>query len=158
VDVLNRTYDDQNCSIAGALELIGDRWTLLVIRDVGLGYRRFDKLLGHLGIASNVLSDRLDRLVEDGILERARYNERPPRFEYRLTHKGGELSTVLLALMQWGDRHVSEKPPRIACRRSDRSPISVRLVAKDGSIVRPKEIELIPGPGAGHSSDVRDAG
>jgi DNA-binding HxlR family transcriptional regulator len=146
--VLKRDYEGQNCSIARTLEVVGDRWTLLVVRDVALGRRRFDELLGSLGVASNVLTDRLGRLVDEGILERVRYNERPPRFEYHLTKKGRELGVALLALMQWGDRHLSEKPPRIARRRADRAPVSVRVVAKDGSIVRPEELELVPGPGA----------
>jgi DNA-binding HxlR family transcriptional regulator len=146
--MLKRDYEGQVCSIARTLELVGDRWTLLVIRDVVLGKHRFDQLLGSLGVASNVLTNRLNRLVAEGILERVRYRERPERFEYRLTPKGRELGVPLLALMQWGDRYVSDKPPRIARRRRDRSPISVRLVAGDGSIVAPGELELAPGPGA----------
>jgi DNA-binding HxlR family transcriptional regulator len=146
--VLKRDYEGQVCSIARTLEVVGDRWTLLVIRDVALGRRRFDQLLGGLGIASNVLTDRLNRLVAEGVLERVAYSERPERFEYRLTKKGGELSVALLALMQWGDRYLSEKPPRIARRRSDGSPVSVRLVAKDGSMVGPRDLEIVPGPGA----------
>jgi DNA-binding HxlR family transcriptional regulator len=145
--VLKRDYEGQVCSIARTLELVGDRWTLLVIRDVVLGLHRFDQLLASLGIASNVLTDRLNRLVDDGILDRVRYSERPERFEYRLTAKGRELGVPLLALMQWGDRHISDKPPRVALRRSDRSPISVRLIAGDGSIVTSDDLELAPGPG-----------
>jgi DNA-binding HxlR family transcriptional regulator len=146
--MLRRDYKGQVCSMARALEVVGDRWTLLVVRDVALGRNRFDQLLDSLGVASNVLADRLSRLVEEGILERVRYSERPERFEYRLTKKGAELRLVLLSLMQWGDRHLSEKPPRIARRRSDRSPVSVRLVAGDGSIVPPGDLEVVPGPGA----------
>ena len=145
--VLKREYEGQVCSIARTLELVGDRWTLLVIRDLVLGNRRFDQLLTSLGVASNVLTDRLSRLVAEGILERVRYSERPERFEYRLTEKGRELGLPLLALMQWGDRYLSEKPPRIARRRSDRSPIMVRLVAEDGSAVGAGDVELVPGPG-----------
>ena len=146
--MLKRDYEDQVCSIARALEVVGDRWTLLIIRDVVLGHSRFDEFLDSLGIASNVLTDRLNRLVDEGVLERVPYNERPERFEYRLTKKGRELGPVLIALMQWGDRHLSNEPPRIARRRSDRSPVSVRLVAKDGSVLAPGELELVPGPGA----------
>ena len=119
--MLKRAYEGQVCSIARSLELIGDRWTLLIVRDLMLGLSRFDELHESLGVASNVLTDRLNRLVDEGIVERVRYSERPERFEYRLTAKGRELGLVLLALMQWGDRHISEKPPRIARRRSDRS-------------------------------------
>jgi DNA-binding HxlR family transcriptional regulator len=145
--MLSRDYEGQVCSIARALEVVGDRWTLLVIRDVVLGHHRFDQLVESLGVASNVLTDRLTRLVDEGILERVRYSERPARFEYHLTPKGRELGLCLLSLMQWGDRYVSNKPPRIARRRSDRSPVSVRLVAGDGSIVSSGDLELVPGPG-----------
>ena len=150
--MLKRDYEGQNCSIARALEVVGDRWTLLVIRDIGLGHHRFDELLGSLGVASNVLTDRLNRLVAEGVLDRVRYSERPERFEYHLTKKGRELGLALLALMQWGDHYLSEKPPRIARRRSDQSPVTVRLVAKDGSPVAPGDLELLPGPGLSNSS------
>jgi DNA-binding HxlR family transcriptional regulator len=129
--VLKREYERQVCSIALALELVGDRWTLLVVRDVALGHHRFDELLESLGIASNVLTDRLNRLVDADVLNRVRYSQRPERFEYQLTAKGMELGVALLALMHWGDRHLSDKPPLVARRRSDRSALSVRIVAKD---------------------------
>jgi DNA-binding HxlR family transcriptional regulator len=145
--MLKREYEGQICSIARALELVGDRWTLLIIRDLALGLTRFDQFLESLGVASNVLTDRLNRLVDEGVLERVRYSERPERFEYHLTTKGRELGVALLALMQWGDRYLSEKPPRIARRRSDRSPVSVRVVAKDGAVVAADDLELVPGPG-----------
>ena len=147
VAMLKREYEGQVCSIARALELVGDRWTLLVVRDLVLGLSRYDELLNSLGIASNVLADRLNRLVAEEIVERVRYSERPERFEYRLTTKGRELGVALLALMQWGDRYLSDKPPRIARRRSDRAPASVRVVARDGLVVAPDDLELVPGPG-----------
>jgi DNA-binding HxlR family transcriptional regulator len=145
--MLKRDYEGQVCSIARTLEVVGDRWTLLVIRDVVLGHHRFDELQATLGVASNILTDRLNRLVDEGILDRVLYSERPERFEYRLTSKGRELGIALLALMQWGDRHLSDKPPRIAVRRSDRSPVSVRAIAGDGSTVTSDDLELVPGPG-----------
>jgi DNA-binding HxlR family transcriptional regulator len=146
--MLKRDYQGQICSIARSLELVGDRWTLLIVRDLVLGLNRFDEILENLGIASNVLTYRLNRLVDEEIAERIQYNERPERFKYQLTPKGRELGLVLLSLMQWGDRHISKKPPRIARRRSDRSTVSVALVAADGSPVKPGDLELIPGPGA----------
>jgi DNA-binding HxlR family transcriptional regulator len=151
--VLKRNYEGQVCSIARTLELVGERWTLLIVRDLFLGLTRFDEFLDSLGIASNVLTDRLNRLVDEGIVERVPYSDRPQRFEYRLTPKGRELRLTLLALMQWGDMHLSDKPPRIARRRSDRSPVSVALVAADGTAVEPRDIELVPGPGRGGDSE-----
>jgi DNA-binding HxlR family transcriptional regulator len=108
--MLKRDYDGQDCSIARALEIVGERWTLLIVRDALLGVRRFDEFQQSLGIARNVLTDRLNRLVEEGILDRVRYSERPERFEYRLTDKGRDLGVALGGLKQWGDKHRSDKP------------------------------------------------
>lgn len=111
--MLAREYD-MNCSIARTLELIGERWTLLVIRDVFLGNRRFDEIQGSLGIARNVLSSRLDRLQEEGLIERRAYQERPLRYEYFLTGKGLDMWPVLMSLMDFGDKHLvpeGEEPP-----------------------------------------------
>src|SRR4026207_150195 len=115
--MLKRGYEGQNCSIARTLEIVGERWTLLIIRDVSPGLRRFDQLQESLGVARNVLTDRLNRLVEEGILERVEYSERPPRYEYRLTAKGLELNIALTAFRQWGDKYLSDKPPRLLRRK-----------------------------------------
>jgi DNA-binding HxlR family transcriptional regulator len=145
--VLNRDYTGQNCSIARALEVVGERWTLLIVRDVFLGLRRFDELQGSLGIARNVLTDRLNRLVEDGVLEKVRYSERPERFEYRLTDKGQDLSIALAGLRQWGDKYLSEKPPRLLRRREDKKTVVAALVPKGTAALRPNQVEHVPGPG-----------
>src|SRR3954470_24586268 len=109
--LLNRTYENQVCSIARALELVGERWTILIVRDAFLGVRRFDDFQRSLGIARNVLQNRLERLVEHGLLERARYQEKPERFEYRLTEKGLDLWPVLVSLISFGDRHAAPDGP-----------------------------------------------
>jgi DNA-binding HxlR family transcriptional regulator len=145
--MLKRGYEGQNCSIARTLEIVGERWTLLIIRDVFLGLRRFDQLQESLGVARNVLTDRLNRLVEEGILERVQYSQRPLRFEYRLTKKGRELNVALTALRQWGDAHLSEKPPRLLRRKVDRRPVVAALVPRSADVLRPDEVELVPGPG-----------
>ncbi len=146
--MLRRDYDGQVCSVARALEVVGERWTLLIVRDVFLGRRRFDEIRASLGIASNVLSDRLNRLVEEGILERVRYSEHPDRFEYRPTPRGAGLRVAIFALMQWGDEHLSDAPPRLARRIGDGAPIRVALVDPDGAVVDPLDVETVPGPGA----------
>jgi DNA-binding HxlR family transcriptional regulator len=146
--VLKRDYEGQNCSIARALEVVGERWTLLIVRDVFLGLRRFDEIQENLGIARNVLTDRLNRLVDEGILERVRYSERPERFEYRLTEKGRELNIALTALRQWGDKYVSEQPPRLLRTKADRKPVVAALVPKGTDVLRAEEVETVPGPGA----------
>jgi len=145
--MLKRDYEGQNCSIARALEVVGERWTLLIVRDAFLGLRRFDEFQESLGIARNVLTDRLNRLVEEGILERARYSERPERHEYRLTAKGRELNIALTALRQWGDTYLSEKPPRLLRRKTDRKPVVAALVPKGTPVLRAEEVETVPGPG-----------
>jgi DNA-binding HxlR family transcriptional regulator len=145
--VLKRDYEGQNCSIARALEVVGERWTLLLVRDAFLGVRRFDEFQERLGIARNVLADRLNRLVDEGILERVRYNERPERFEYRLTRKGRDLVPALVSLRQWGDKYRSERPPTLLRRKSDKKLVVAALVPKGSDILRVEEVELVPGPG-----------
>jgi DNA-binding HxlR family transcriptional regulator len=112
-----KTFGSQQCSIARTLDVVGDWWTLLVLRDVFLGKRRFDDLKTSLAIATNVLTARLKRLTDAGILERRPYQEHPARFEYALTEKGRDLYPVLIALLQWGDRHArngsGDPPPRV---------------------------------------------
>jgi DNA-binding HxlR family transcriptional regulator len=94
-----------DCSIAHTLEVVGDRWTLLIVREAFLGVRRFEGFLERLPVARNILADRLEMLVARGVLRRVAYQEHPPRFEYRLTAKGRDLFPVLMAMMRWGDRH-----------------------------------------------------
>jgi DNA-binding HxlR family transcriptional regulator len=97
------------CSVAQTLEIVGERWAILVLREAFLGTRRFEDFNDNIGCARNILADRLQRLVGSGILERRRYQDRPPRFEYRLTEKGLDLYAILVTLMQWGDRHVADQ-------------------------------------------------
>lgn len=112
--MLPRAYEGQDCSIARALEVVGERWTLLIIREALNGTRRFEEFQGRLRVARNVLSARLELLVDEGVLERRRYSDRPPRFEYVPTTKGEELIPITLGLLAWGDRHYAdpgEGPP-----------------------------------------------
>jgi len=100
--------EPEACSIARALEIIGDRWTILILRDAFRGIRRFDEMRRDLDIARPVLADRLRKLVDHGILRKVPYQSNPPRFEYRLTAMGRELSPALVALMHWGDTYLSD--------------------------------------------------
>jgi DNA-binding HxlR family transcriptional regulator len=95
---------DVTCSVARALAVVGDRWTLLVLRDCFLGVRRFEAFQQSLGLTRHRLADRLRKLVAHGVLERVPYRERPRRFEYRLTEKGRDLYPVVVSLTRWGDR------------------------------------------------------
>ena len=113
--MLKRDYETQVCSVARSLEIVGERWSLLILRSVLLGVNRFDELLEDLGITRSVLTARLGRLVDEGVLERVPYQDRPPRFEYRATRKGRALWPVLAHLMRWGDEFYPEPggAPRI---------------------------------------------
>ncbi len=98
------SFAEMECSVARTLEVIGEWWTMLVIREAFSGVRRFDDFQGRLGIARNVLAARLQSLVDHGVLERRQYHDRPPRCEYRLTEKGRDLYPVLIAMLTWGDK------------------------------------------------------
>jgi DNA-binding HxlR family transcriptional regulator len=148
--MLGRTYDDQICSIARTLEVLGERWTLLIVRDAMLGLRRFDDFQASLGIARNVLTDRLNRLVESGVLERVAYQQRPPRFEYRLTSTGRDLAVPVLALMHWGDRHRAGSAGAPRLTRHHDCGGTVRATLTCGTCdesVHPQDVEVLPGPG-----------
>ena len=112
--MLRNDYTDQVCAIAGTLELIGERWTLLIIRDAFLGIRRFDDIQRDLGIARNVLADRLRQLVANGMLERVRYRTDPDWYEYRLTERALDLYPVIVGLMRWADKHLAADEDSIA--------------------------------------------
>jgi len=145
--MLNRAYAGQNCSIAGALEIVGERWTLLIVRDAFLGLRRFDEFHESLGIARNVLTDRLSKLVEAGILERKPYGKRTDRVDYRLTAKGLDLHVALVGLRQWGDKYLCDKPPTLARRKSDKKRLVAALVPAGTETVPVHEAEFVVGPG-----------
>lgn len=135
------------CSVARTLEIIGDRWTWLIIRDAFLGLSRFTEFQQSLGIAANVLDDRLSRLVAEGIFERVLYDQRPARSAYRLTQKGEDLFTALNALRQWGDRYLCENPMRLLRVKGSETPVVAALVAEGTPALSNDEIELVPGPG-----------
>jgi len=139
------------CSMARSLELIGDWWTPLIIRDLQLGLDRFDALADNLGISRNLLAARLAHLVEGGIVARRRYQEHPPRDRYVLTEAGQELVPVLMALTAWGDRWATpEGGPPLVFRHRGCGHEFTPTVSCDacGQPVRPAETEVLPGPGA----------
>lgn len=102
----------RECSIARALDVVGEKWSLLALREVFFGERRFDQIVARTGAPRDILTARLRKLVDVGVLERVQYSERPPRFEYHLTSAGRDLQPVLLSLMHWGDRHLAGSQPR----------------------------------------------
>ncbi len=117
-----------DCSIAATLSVISDRWTMLILRDVFRGVHRFSELQSELGIAKNLLSDRLSKLVGHDVLEKVPYQDRPVRYEYRLTSKGADLSASLIALMGWGDRWYADGgPPTVLIHESCDTPLVQRV-------------------------------
>ena len=145
------------CSIQRTLDVIGDRWTLLIIRDLFRGVRRFSMIQSDLGIAKNLLTDRLSSLVEAGVVEKVPYQDRPVRYEYRLTAKGRALSPALVALMRWGDQWVGDG---LAPTELVHDVCGTRLELQPwctacNEPVGPVQIASRPGPG--RHTDVEDA-
>jgi DNA-binding HxlR family transcriptional regulator len=150
-----RPFEDQNCSIASALAVIGERWTLLVLREVLLGRRRFQDIRRNTGVAPNILSDRLQTLVDHEVLERRLYSEHPESYEYMPTRKAIDAVPVLVALMQWGDRHVSgpENAPRVYVHKTCGHDADPQLHCSHcGEAIEPTELRVRPGPGASASA------
>jgi DNA-binding HxlR family transcriptional regulator len=148
--MLERTYPDQVCSVARALEVVGERWTLLILRDATFGVRRFDDFRASLGLARSVLTARLNRLVDEGLLERSRYQSNPDRFEYLLTAKGRQLGPVIFHLMKWGDAHypTAAGPPRLSLHKGCGGEVDAALrCSRCGKRVDFADLELTPGPG-----------
>ena len=144
-------YDASNCSVGYALGAIGDKWTLLVIREAFFGVRRFEQMQRSLGIARNILTDRLQKLVVNGILERRRYQERPERFEYRLTRKGLDLYPALVSLMSWGDAYHADEagaPVTLMHKSCGHEASPVLACGHCGEALDAREVRVEPGPGA----------
>jgi DNA-binding HxlR family transcriptional regulator len=148
--MLGNTYDSQICSIARALEVVGERWSLLILRNaLFAGSTRYGEFQRSLGIATNVLQDRLDGFVGAGIMERRRARDRPDSTEYVLTPKGRDFAPALIALTQWGDRWAAPDGPPILYRHEQcGSAISVGVqCARCGSVDGMDAIQALPGPG-----------
>ncbi|HET7443948.1 MAG TPA: helix-turn-helix domain-containing protein [Solirubrobacterales bacterium] len=158
--MLRNDYPGQICSVAKSLEVIGERWSLLIVRDVMNGNRRFGEIQSSLGVARNVLSARLQHLVEEGILERRAYHENPPRYEYFLTDKGLDLWPALIALLNWGDKYSAgpEGAPRLIVHKECGGVVSERGICEScGKLLHARDARQVAGPGfeaalAGQSS------
>lgn len=153
-------YDSATCSVARTVEVLGDRWTLLVLRDVFNGVRRFDELSAHLGIARDVLTKRLGVLVDEGLIHRMPYQVpgARTRYEYRLTDAGRELRPVLLALLAWGDRHRAgpDGVPAQLFHEECGEPVRVEVRCAAGHEIGPRtRLSLQPGPGSRLCETVR---
>jgi DNA-binding HxlR family transcriptional regulator len=146
-----KRFDDMNCSIARALDQVGDWWTLLIVRECTQGTTRFDEFQGELGIARNILTARLEQLSDLGILERFPLESRANTDGYRLTRKGEELYPVLVTLMQWGDRWAApngKAPTRLVAAGTGKPVQKITVHGPDGKPLTYRDVRFAPGPGA----------
>jgi DNA-binding HxlR family transcriptional regulator len=151
LDMSRHRFTHANCSVARSLEVLGDWWTLLVIREAFLGTRRFADFEEQLGIAKNILSQRLRHLVRHGVLERVDAGEHGTRYEYHLSAMGKDLLTLMTALRQWGDQWIfgpEKEPVLIVDRRTGRPIPRLRVLGEDGQPLSGRDMQLAPGPGA----------
>jgi DNA-binding HxlR family transcriptional regulator len=148
-------FGELTCSIARTLDVIGEPWSPLILRDVWVGIRRFDQLQAELGISRKVLAERLKWLVESGVLDREEYSSRPPRYEYVLTPKGTDLCGLLMVMAGWGDRwQAGVAGPPVLYRHRDCGEIShvvLHCSHCDGPMSA-DTVEVLPGPGAAASA------
>jgi DNA-binding HxlR family transcriptional regulator len=147
------SFEDMNCSIAQCLEVVGEWWSLLIVRDAFLGVTRFDDFQARLGISRNILNQRLSHLVDNGVLERVPYQGRPPRSEYRLTDKGRDLWHVVTAMRQWGDRWTARGGPPVKMRHNvcGRVVTAAVVCSHCREPLDVRSVTAIPGPGASES-------
>jgi DNA-binding HxlR family transcriptional regulator len=147
--MLGRSYDNQVCSIARALDVVGERWSLLIIRDaLFAGVTRFNDFQHNLGVATNVLTFRLESLVSAGIMERRRYSDHPVQYEYPLTEKGRDFAPALIALTEWGDRWASpDGPPVLYQHAGCGGAVHSEIVCATCGPVAAAEVSVRPGPG-----------
>ena len=137
------------CSVGRAMDILGERWTMLILRESFYGVRRFSDMQRNLGIARNILSTRLQTLVGAGILERRRYQEEPERYEHRLTAAGRDLYPVIITIMRWGDEHLNAASPPVELRHSCGEVTDPVLVCDCcGKPLHPHDVTPEPGPGA----------
>jgi DNA-binding HxlR family transcriptional regulator len=148
--VERKSFADMHCSIAQCLEVVGEWWSMLVLRDVFMGVTRFDDIQERLGISRNILNQRLSHLVEAGVLERVLYSDRPPRYDYRLTEKGRDLWPVLTAMRQWGDRYAAPDGPPVTMthKKCGQAVDAVMVCSACGDRLGSRDLRAHPGPGA----------
>ncbi len=144
------SFKDMECSVARCLEVVGEWWSLVIVRDAMLGVTRFDDFQARLGISRNILTQRLNRLVGNGVLKRVPYSQHPPRSEYRLTAKGRDLWLVITAMRQWGDRWAAPAGSPVLIRHDGCGQIvsAVPVCSGCGEVLRPRSVTAVPGPGA----------
>jgi DNA-binding HxlR family transcriptional regulator len=144
------SFDQMKCSVAQTLEVVGDWWSLLIVREMFFGVTRFDDIQRRLGIARNTLTDRLNWLCEHGVVTRVPYGDPGNRFEYLLTEKGRDLQPILLAMLAWGDKWgATAKRPPLQVKNPNGDPVELRIVnARTGRRVPGDKVRMLPAKGA----------
>jgi DNA-binding HxlR family transcriptional regulator len=147
--VERKSFSEMHCSVAQCLEVVGEWWSLLIVRDAFLGVTRFDAFQARLGISRNVLNQRLAHLVDAGILVKVPYSEHPPRHDYRLTNKGRDLWPVLTTMRQWGDKHAAPDgaPLELIHERCGHVSDARMICSSCGERIGPLDVRAMPGPG-----------
>jgi len=147
--VERKSFAGMDCSVAQCLEVVGEWWSMLIVRDAFLGVTRFDEFQRRLGISRKILQQRLARLVDAGVLERVPYSDHPPRDDYRLTDKGRDLWPVLTTMRQWGDRHAAPSGPPVQVVHKACGSVSeaVLVCGSCGEVLDPRDVRAVPGPG-----------
>jgi DNA-binding HxlR family transcriptional regulator len=144
-----KSFAGMDCSVAQCLEVIGEWWTMLIVRDAFLGVTRFDVFQERLGIARNVLQLRLERLVDAGVFERVAYSEHPPRYDYLLTPKGRDLWPVVNAMRQWGDQYAAPSGPPIQLvhRSCGHETVGTIVCSECGGSMDARNVQAVAGEG-----------
>ncbi len=145
-----KSFSGMHCSVAQCLEVVGEWWSMLIVRDAFLGVTRFDQFQERLGISRNILDQRLNRLVETGVLAKVPYSEHPPRFDYRLTDKGRDLWPIITTMRQWGDKYAAPDGPPMLVTHKGCGQVSdaVLTCSACGEPMGPRDVRAAPGPGA----------
>jgi DNA-binding HxlR family transcriptional regulator len=140
-----KSFAEMDCSVAQCLEVVGEWWSMLIIRDAFLGVSRFDDLQRRLGISRNILQQRLARLVEADVLQKVAYSQHPERFDYKLTEKGRDLWPVLTAMRQWGDRYAAPAGPPLQLRHQACGEIAQCVLVCDqcGEPIGPRDVSVV---------------
>jgi DNA-binding HxlR family transcriptional regulator len=148
--VERKSFAAMHCSVAQCLEVVGEWWSLLILRDVFMGVSRFDDFQARLGISRNILNQRLNHLVEAGVVERVPYSEHPLRYDYRLTDKGRDLWPVLTSMRQWGDRHAAPDgaPLQLTHKACGHVFEAVMTCSVCKEPLGARDVRALPGPGA----------
>jgi DNA-binding HxlR family transcriptional regulator len=147
--VERKSFAGMHCSVAQCLEVVGEWWTMLIVRDAFLGISRFDDFQERLGISRNILNQRLAHLLEHDVLRKVRYSDHPPRYEYRLTTKGRDLWPVLAAMRQWGDQHAAPDGPPVQMIHKGCGNVAdmVMNCSQCGEPLGSHDVTAVPGPG-----------